>query len=98
MKAWLIPLSCIGIFSLSAAAHETPPAAPPATPAPSLRQACQADDQKLCPDVQRGGGRIIECLNAHKDVLTTACQEALLKAHPPAPKSDSGQAQPTKPQ
>jgi hypothetical protein len=95
MKAWLIPLSCIGIFSLSAQAQETSPAAPQAPPPPSLRQACQADYQKLCPGVQRGGGRIIECLNAHKDNLSTACQEALLKAHPP-PKGDGAQAQPTK--
>jgi hypothetical protein len=95
MKAWLIPLSCICIFSLSVQAQEAPPAAPPV---PSLREACQADYHKLCAGVKSGGGRIIECLNAHKDDSTTACQEALLKAHPPAPKSDSGQAQPTKPQ
>ena len=96
MKTWLIPLIAGGIFSMSVQAQESPPAAPTE---PSLQQACKADYKKLCADVQRGGGRIIACLNAHKDELTTACQEALLKAHPPAPKSDSGQAPPTtKPQ
>ncbi len=101
MKARLIALSFIGIFSLSVQAQETPPAAAPAQPAapePSMQQACKADYRALCAGVQPGGGRIVACLNAHKDELTTACQEALLKAHPPAPKSDSGPAQPTKTQ
>jgi hypothetical protein len=101
MKAWLIGLSLTCVFSLSVRAQETPPAAAPAQPAspePSVQQACKADYKKLCTGVQPGGGRIIACLNAHKDDLTTACQEALLKAHPPAPKSDGGAAAPTKPQ
>ena len=99
MKAWLLPpLSCLGLFSMSVQAQDTPPAAPPTTTAPSARQACEADYKKFCAGVAHCGGRIYDCLNAHHDELTTACQEALLKGHPPAPKSDSGQAQPTKPQ
>jgi hypothetical protein len=97
MKAWSIPLSFLGIFSLSALAQETPPtASPPPPPALSPRQACEGDYHKFCAGVQKGGGRIVDCLTAHKDELTTACQEALPKAHPPAPKSDGAQAQPTK--
>ena len=96
MKTWLIPLIGGGMFSMSVPAQESPPAAPTE---PSLQQACKADYKKLCADVPRGGGRIVACLNAHKDELTTACQEALLKAHPPAPKNDNGQTAPTtKPQ
>jgi hypothetical protein len=101
MKAPLLALSLICIFSLSVQAQETPPAAAPAQPAPpepSMQQACKADYKKLCAGVQPGGGRVVACLNSHKDDLTTACQEALLKAHPPAPKSDGAPAQPTKTQ
>lgn len=87
MKTWLIPLIGGGIFSVSVQAQESPPAAPTEA---SLQQACKADYKKLCADVQRGGGRIIACLNAHKDELTTACQEALLKAHPPRPRATAG--------
>jgi len=46
------------------------------------RAACQADFEKLCPGVQPGGGRIIECLAQHMSELTPQCQ-TVVKAHMP---------------
>jgi hypothetical protein len=45
--------------------------------------ACQADIDKLCKDVPRGGGRLSECLRSHSDQLSDKCKEAL-KPRPPA--------------
>jgi cysteine rich repeat protein len=45
-----------------------------------LRSACQADVQKLCPNVQPGGGRIVDCLAQHKDDVSTQCKQAILQA------------------
>jgi Golgi apparatus protein 1 len=39
--------------------------------------ACQADIDKLCKDVPRGGGRLAECLRSHSSQLSAACKEAL---------------------
>jgi hypothetical protein len=91
MNAWSIPLSCLGIFAVSAWAQDAPS---PPKPTPTPRQACQADYQKFCSGVPRGGGHILECLNSHKGELTTACQEALLKA---APQNTGGEEPPSKP-
>ena len=44
----------------------------------SMRQACQTDIAKLCPDVQPGGGRILQCFRAHKDALSDGCKSALM--------------------
>lgn len=81
MKARLILLGCLGFLAAGAQAQDAP-SAPAVPPAPSVREACQADYQKWCSGVPQGGGRILECLNSHKGELTTACQEALLKAAP----------------
>lgn len=42
-----------------------------------LRAACQADLQALCKDVQPGGGRIRQCLKAHKDAISAPCKTAM---------------------
>jgi hypothetical protein len=42
-----------------------------------MREACKADVEKYCSDVQRGGGRIGECLNKQHDQLSEACQKTL---------------------
>ena len=34
---------------------------------------CRADVQKLCPEVQPGGGRIVGCLKENKDKVSEAC-------------------------
>jgi len=41
----------------------------------AMREACKADVEKYCSDVQRGGGRIGECLNKQHDQLSEACQK-----------------------
>jgi hypothetical protein len=74
MKAWLLPITFLAL-SLAAQAQDAP--APP-----NARQACKADYQKFCSGVSRGGGRIADCLNAHKSDLSTACQEVLNKSPP----------------
>ena len=42
-----------------------------------LRAACMGDAKKLCSDVQRGGGRILQCLRAHDAELAPACRDGL---------------------
>jgi|HubBroStandDraft_6_1064221.scaffolds.fasta_scaffold512656_2 hypothetical protein len=78
MKAWMIAFTCLG-FTLVAHAQDAPQT-PPASQAPSARQACRADYQKLCSGVPHSAAR--DCLNSHKADLSTACQEALAKAPP----------------
>ena len=80
MSVRFVLLGCLGLAA--GAQAQDAPSAPAMPPAPSAREACKADYQKLCPGVPHGGGRILECLNSHKGELTTACQEALLKAAP----------------
>lgn len=46
-----------------------------------LRQACMADVQKLCADVQMGGGRIFQCLREHQDQVSEGCKAAIANAH-----------------
>lgn len=47
-----------------------------------LRTQCGADFQKLCSNVQVGGGRGAACLRAHQAELTPACRSALAGASP----------------
>ena len=42
----------------------------------ALRAGCADDAQKLCAGVPSGGGRILACLKAHKDQLSTQCKQA----------------------
>jgi hypothetical protein len=96
MKSWLIPLSCLGLFALSAQAEDTPAPPPQAQP---VREACAADFKKLCPDVQPGGGRIRACIAGHRDELSQGCRDALKQARaqrPPRP-NPTPQDQPGKP-
>jgi hypothetical protein len=46
------------------------------------RAACQADFEKLCPGVEPGGGRVIECLAKQLDKLTPQCK-TVVEAHMP---------------
>jgi hypothetical protein len=62
----------------SAAADQSPAAT--STLLNEVRAACQTDAQNLCSGVQAGGGRIVSCLAQHKDALSDACKQALMKA------------------
>ncbi len=46
----------------------------------AVRQACQADYKTFCTGVQRGGGRIVACLQQNFDKLSPGCQQALTAA------------------
>ena len=45
----------------------------------AFKQACGADAKKLCPDVKRSEGRIIECLHSNQAQLSSACQAMMSK-------------------
>lgn len=42
-------------------------------------KACKDDVKSHCKDVQKGEGRIVDCLKAHRDGLTPACKEKMDK-------------------
>ena len=50
------------------------------SPMDALRVACAQDAQRLCSGVQPGGGRILSCLKAHKDQLSSQCRQAAAPA------------------
>ena len=39
------------------------------------RGACREDVQKLCAGIERGGGRILDCLAGQKDKLSDECRK-----------------------
>jgi len=45
----------------------------------ALRTYCKADIERLCPNVEPGGGRIKACLMANKEQMTVGCAQALEK-------------------
>ena len=100
MRTWLIPLGCMAIFSVAQAQAQEQGAPPPAQGAPTLREACRTDVQKLCAGVQPGGGRIRECISAHRDELSPGCRDAVraARAQRPGAKGEGAQEPPTKPQ
>ncbi len=46
----------------------------------ALRDACIGDAKKFCANVQRGQGRIVQCLKDHEAELAPACRDGLAKA------------------
>ena len=38
---------------------------------------CKSDVARLCPGVEPGGGRIVQCLKAHKMEMSVGCAEAM---------------------
>ena len=47
------------------------------TPTTDQRSACKQDYEKYCAGTAPGGGRIVACLNKHRDKLTATCQNAI---------------------
>jgi hypothetical protein len=47
------------------------------TAAPDQRGVCGADYQKYCTGTQPGGGRVVACLNQHRDLLSAVCKKAI---------------------
>jgi hypothetical protein len=43
----------------------------------ALKTYCKADIERLCPNVEPGGGRIKACLKANIDGVTVGCAKAL---------------------
>jgi hypothetical protein len=46
----------------------------------AMAQACRVDIGQHCANVQRGGGRILACLQGHSGELTPSCRDAMPKA------------------
>lgn len=46
----------------------------------AVGQACRTDIGQYCSNVQRGGGRILTCLQGHSGELTPSCRSAMPKA------------------
>jgi len=45
------------------------------------REACRADVERLCKGIEPGGGRLRECLKAHRSAFSQECRAALRSAH-----------------
>ena len=88
MKKTMLLLTLCAAFAARSAIAELPPAPSPLpTPAPApspspnaVRAACETDVPKVCPGIQPGGGRIIQCLVQHQNEVSEACKQALAKA------------------
>ena len=64
----------VSAFSLAALMSAAPSAL--AQQAAAMKY-CKADYERLCPGVPMGGGRIIDCLKAHKEEISIGCGKAL---------------------
>ncbi len=47
------------------------------TNTPKPREACAADVQKLCANIQPGGGRIAKCMRDNVDKLSQPCRASI---------------------
>lgn len=56
-----------------------------------MRQACQADFQKFCADVQPGGGARMQCMRQHAAELSDACKAAFVARQKAKESQSAGQ-------
>ena len=77
MKLLLAACATIAITAGAAVAQDRPQAH---AATGGLRIACKADLEKLCAGVQPGGGRIRDCMKAHRDQLSEGCKSAIASA------------------
>jgi Cysteine rich repeat len=82
MKASRLLLGLSITLATGGAFADEPSASPAARGegAAALRSACAADIEKLCPGIQPGGGRIMQCLKQHKTEVSDSCKQAIVKA------------------
>lgn len=59
-----------------------------------LAQICKSDYEKLCHEVQPGGGRILRCLSDNNEKLSSACRAALPDAQALASRATSAGVMP----
>ena len=89
--AFLVPATSLAGPEVAGPAAQQAPSTPTQPP---MRQACRADFQKFCADVRPGSGRVAQCLLAHRDGLSPACRDALVKVGAEhADESDAGKPQ-----
>jgi hypothetical protein len=74
MKISLLVLSALALSATAALAADPPQST-------GSRGACKADAATLCPGVQPGGGRITACLKQNEAKVSSACKDAMAKAH-----------------
>jgi hypothetical protein len=55
-----------------------------------ILRACRQDLQSLCGDTDRGGGRMLQCMAANRDKLSSGCSDTLAKYRPPAAQPTDG--------
>jgi Cysteine rich repeat len=76
MKHWA--LACAALALAGSAAAQ--PGGEGAKGGGALRGACRADIEQLCAGVQRGGGKIMQCLREHQDGVSADCKAAMSDA------------------
>lgn len=72
MRAVILTMSLLTALAAGTAAQAQ-------APQNDLAKYCQADIKRLCPTVQPGGGRVMQCLKAHSKEMSVGCAQALQK-------------------
>src|SRR5579871_6709377 len=67
-------------LAAAAAASLSLLAGPALAAGPAHSAACRTDVQTLCGDVEKGHGRIIQCLKSHADQVSQGCKTAIAEA------------------
>jgi len=67
-------ISLLGVGAAAAQQSQMP------KPTAEQRSACIADFQRLCAGVQRGDGRVMQCLQSHAEELSAPCGELVSAA------------------
>jgi hypothetical protein len=70
----------LGVILTGLALVALPALAQSPTPSAALRAACADDVRTHCAGVQRGGGRIMQCMKENSAKLSEACRNALAQA------------------
>jgi hypothetical protein len=74
----LVAVACATGIAYPAAAQQPAGALSPVLA--RLMAICQGDLQKLCANVQPGGGRILQCMAQHQNEISQPCKQAIIQA------------------